>query len=530
MRPCVLSSMRGVLAGKPLRGRSLILRFCSTAFMTAAASRLSYGNPTTFALDPTRSSFKLTGVLGAGTLGTQNLISQEGGSDNATYSGSLLANLSVSGIQFPGGSSAVAGNYVGGVLMPDNPANYGMKAVFSLGTEFVTVKNLGFDFTSGSLTVAADGAFAANSGFTATATSGVVDDSGFQSGTTSFVGRSASNQSTPASISISGQTQTLTIPIQATFAFTSTTSLTFTGQLVATATISTPAIAYWQGTTDGNWSTISPTAATNWRTDASGANDTQGLPGSISDVFFTTSDHGSDLSTTLGANYSIKGLTFTSDAINSTSIGGANTLTLGADGLTVQNGSAAAAINCPVVLGASQSWAINNSSPLAINGSFALASFALTKSGSGTLEIDGGISLGNNSSLAVSGGKLRLNINSGSASVGTGVSANITSSGVLELAGSVSALGTATPANRVAITNSSNTAAGLLVSAGNQQVGGIGGTGITQVNTGASLTANHIIQNARRDRRHGGQPRPRDDRRQRHRRESAGSVERLRAG
>jgi autotransporter-associated beta strand protein len=121
---------------------------------------------------------------------------------------------------------------------------------------------------------------------------------------------------------------------------------------------------------------------------------------------------------------------------------------------------------------------------------------ALVKLGSGTLELDGGLSLGNNSSLGISGGKFRLNINSGSASVGSGVTANITGSAVLELAGSVSALGTTIPANRVAITNSSNATAGRLISAGNQQVGGTGGTGNTQVNAGASLTADHIIQGA----------------------------------
>ncbi len=120
---------------------------------------------------------------------------------------------------------------------------------------------------------------------------------------------------------------------------------------------------------------------------------------------------------------------------------------------------------------------------------------ALVKSNTRTLEIDGGLSLGNNSALTVSGGKLRLSI-SGSASVGSGVTANITGGSVLELAGTVSALGTTVPANRVAITNSSIAGDGLLVSAGNQQVGGIGGTGSTQVNAGASLTADHIIQTA----------------------------------
>ena len=156
-----------------------------------------------------------------------------------------------------------------------------------------------------------------------------------------------------------------------------------------------------------------------------------------------------------------------------------------------------------VNIGAGTTLTVNQSTGTTFAGTIALAAGAtigtggsLAKSGSGTLEIDGGFSLGNNSSLAVSGGKLRLSIASGSASVGSGVTATITGSSVLELTGSVSALGTATPANRVAITNSSNAAAGLLISAGNQEVGGIGGIGNTQVNAGASLTADHIIQSA----------------------------------
>ena len=145
---------------------------------------------------------------------------------------------------------------------------------------------------------------------------------------------------------------------------------------------------------------------------------------------------------------------------------------------------------------------VNQATGTAFAGSVSLASGstsatagALVKSGIGTLEIDGGLSVGNNSSLTVSGGKLRLNI-SGSASVGSGATASIIGSGILELAGATSALGTTVPVDRVAITNSSNAAAGLLVSGGSQQVGDIGGTGNTQVNAGASLTADHIVQGA----------------------------------
>ena len=146
---------------------------------------------------------------------------------------------------------------------------------------------------------------------------------------------------------------------------------------------------------------------------------------------------------------------------------------------------------------------INQSASPTFAGTIALASGAtagtgggLAKLGGGTLEIDGGLSLGTNSSLAVNGGKLLLKVTSGAASVGSGVTANITGSAVLELAGSVSALGTTTPANRVGITNSSNATAGLLISDGNQQVGAIDGSGTTQINAGSDLMANHIIQSA----------------------------------
>ena len=73
------------------------------------------------------------------------------------------------------------------------------------------------------------------------------------------------------------------------------------------------------------------------------------------------------------------------------------------------------------------------------------------------------------------------------------MAAIVSSGATLELAGSVSAL--ANGANRVNIMNKSNTP-GILVSGTNQQVGGIDGSGTTQVNAGSDLTANHIVQSA----------------------------------
>jgi fibronectin-binding autotransporter adhesin len=167
------------------------------------------------------------------------------------------------------------------------------------------------------------------------------------------------------------------------------------------------------------------------------------------------------------------------------------------------SGATSAGGSAQINVGAGTTLTVNQSLATSFAGSVSLASGAMSGTGGGfvkmsggTLEIGGGMALGNNSSLAVNAGTLRFNVNSGSPNVGTGVTANISNSGVLELAGSVSTLGGTPPANRVVITNSSNAVAGLLVSAGNQQVGGIGGTGNTQVNGDSELTANHIIQSS----------------------------------
>jgi uncharacterized protein YjbI with pentapeptide repeats len=101
------------------------------------------------------------------------------------------------------------------------------------------------------------------------------------------------------------------------------------------------------------------------------------------------------------------------------------------------------------------------------------------------------VTLGNGSALTVSGGTLRFTLTSGSPTIGTGVTAVVSSGATLELAGSVSAL--ANGANRVNITNNSN-APGILVSGTHRQVGNIDGSGITQVNESSDLTANHIVQ------------------------------------
>jgi hypothetical protein len=259
-----------------------------------------------------------------------------------------------------------------------------------------------------------------------------------------------------------------------------------------------PPTAYWRGTVDGNWTTDNfQTGVTNWTVDSAGATDTHIAPGASTDVFFTGSG-AANLTTTLGSDFSILGLTFTSNATIPVTVGGGNTLTIGADGLTVQAGSAAHTINAAVSLGGSQTWRVSNAaaSPLTVGGTLRIpAAATLTKTDVGTLVIGGAPTFGNNSSLAVNGGSVRFSLTSGTATIGSGVTATVAAGATLELAGSVAALASGT--TQVNVMNSSTVSGGgLLVSGTNQQLGAVTGTGNLTVNAGSDLTVNSIQQSA----------------------------------
>ena len=163
-------------------------------------------------------------------------------------------------------------------------------------------------------------------------------------------------------------------------------------------------------------------------------------------------------------------------------------------------------------------------------GSLALGSGAtLVKSSAGIQELTGNTSLGGTSAVQVAGGTLKLNLAAGSSpTVGVGATATVAAGATLELAGPVSALTDATTnVHRVDITDNSGTI--LADSGATQQVGGIDGTGNVQVNTGASLTANHITAGGAGDRRRRRYHRNPVDRSFRYQRQS-GRRERLCAG
>jgi autotransporter-associated beta strand protein len=123
----------------------------------------------------------------------------------------------------------------------------------------------------------------------------------------------------------------------------------------------------------------------------------------------------------------------------------------------------------------------------------------INKVNAGTMEIQGASNLDGGTTINAIVGQLRFNNTSGAATIGAGVTVNVSSGATLELAGNVSDLSSPSPVSaRANVVNNSKLTSGgsLLVSGTNQQVGTITGSGDTVVNASASLTANSIIQNA----------------------------------
>jgi hypothetical protein len=205
---------------------------------------------------------------------------------------------------------------------------------------------------------------------------------------------------------------------------------------------------------------------------------------------------------TLDADTTVGTLKF--DSPNNYTIAGPHTLTLQAAGSSAAainvsgvHGNGAPTISAPIAVASDLNIVQNSAGLFKISGPLnnAAGHDVITHSGSGTTAITGSINLGNATTLSVGAtGTLRFNLTSGTATIGTGVTATVTDAATLELAGTVSALSSG--ANRVDILNNSTAAAGVLATGGNQQVGSIDGVGNVQVGAGANLTADHVIQSS----------------------------------
>ena len=219
---------------------------CTTAGAAAAV----------FTVDPARSAITLSGnVLG------YSFQEQKAGSLTAPFEGTLNADVTDTSIQFTGSSVLAArntGEYepLPGGAAGSAPANYGAKASALLANAIAAVRNTQFDVTSPSLAIAGGSFDSRSLAFQfLTAGQGSLDYkvSGFISlqGGLPLEGLATNQVTTAATLTTSGDTQTLIIPVDTDFLFTllsaNDTTLTLSGQLVATRTVGST------GTTFDGW-------------------------------------------------------------------------------------------------------------------------------------------------------------------------------------------------------------------------------------------------------------------------------------
>ena len=220
-------------------------------------------------------------------------------------------------------------------------------------------------------------------------------------------------------------------------------------QLVTTGAAS-PASAFWSGSKGSSW-TSNSSGQGNFTTTAAGGTFIAALPGSTTNVFFSNNS-ATNLTNTLGGNFTINGLTFRGTSA-AASIGGANQLSLQSGGITVESGNGGATLGMTTLsLGDSQTWTNNSSNPLtvtaAVSGGFnglTLAGNAINLGGasltSGALTIDADLDLAGTAittgdfsgtgSLTNTGANAALNVTVESSSIFSGtISDNGTGSAV----------------------------------------------------------------------------------------------------
>lgn len=123
--------------------------------------------------------------------------------------------------------------------------------------------------------------------------------------------------------------------------------------------------AYWTGGQDNQWSTVNA-GATNFAQNYQLTTPRQTALTATADVHFNS--NAAALATTLGQDIAVRGVNFAAGAAGPVTIGGANTLTLGVGGITVQAGTGAHAIMAGVALGADQTWGNVSSNPFTVGG------------------------------------------------------------------------------------------------------------------------------------------------------------------
>lgn len=163
---------------------------------------------------------------------------------------------------------------------------------------------------------------------------------------------------------------------------TSSEAVFYVDNLTNTVVVDPPPATnlYWKGDVDDQWTSL------NWTSDSAGTVPGGALPtdGSAGIAFATTD--AINLNSVLGANQNVKSLVVTAGL--SPSISGAHNLTVGADGIWLDENAGGLTIDTTgeVVLGANQVWRNKSTNALVVN-SVVSGSGTLTKSGAGPVRL-----------------------------------------------------------------------------------------------------------------------------------------------
>ena len=195
----------------------------------------------TFTIDPAQSAITISGTVAGGTIKEQGP-----GSLTTKFAGTIQAEVNNAVIQFSGGSQITAqnnGNWAPAAngATGTAPANYGGIATVVIIQANAAVRNIQLDAFSGPLTVS-DGHFDSTGLFFmfSTNSASVLDyNAGFiGTGSEALAGYATNQVTSGATLTASGSTQVLTIPVNANHFFEllspGDSQLILKGQLVAT--------------------------------------------------------------------------------------------------------------------------------------------------------------------------------------------------------------------------------------------------------------------------------------------------------
>jgi fibronectin-binding autotransporter adhesin len=338
----------------------------------------------------------LTGTVAAGSGG----FTGSGGSFNLADNGSQTFNFTVSPTAHGAVSTNIAVNASDGNSNGTNSAQSLSAALSAVGVGPTLSTSLaaGSALNFGSPQAPADTLTVANA--TTDANLGALTNLDIISASLSGSGASMFSLSgiTPGTILTKSQSANLEISFTPGAGASGTETATLTlvtdegaangaaGKTVSFSLAGTAALTsvYWKGGHSGAWNATSP--GYNWVVASGSTTEVSALPNASTDVFFADSSPGTT-NTTLGQDMTVKSVNFASTSAPIT-IGGSHTLTV-ANGITVSGGTAGQTITAPVQLTATQTWAVNSSSPLTVSGAISGSGAALVKSGSGQLVLSG---------------------------------------------------------------------------------------------------------------------------------------------